>query len=163
MLDWLNREGCGNGFLSSAEGRPWNGDHSADLVCLSKQPDYLDSALMSMLAPSWHRIAERWKKPVDEEKGLGSEVWSYPLKHFVRLGNVFCVFASAAIPSLSIFGLFYVEDLLCRLAMITCFTLVFAAIVLLGFGCKRNDTFAATVAFAAVQVVFVEGVNSIKG
>lgn len=116
-----------------------------------------------MFAPLWHAINGRCRQPnVDVEKGGGGTLWWYAPKHFVRIADVFCVFMSAAIPSLSTVALFFVDSMKYRFIMISLFTLVFAAVILLGFGCGRANTFGATVAFAAVQVVFVQSVSTIQ-
>lgn len=161
VADWLARKDGGDRFLKAVEAMPWNPKYRKDLISVAPQPDKLDRFFESSLASPWHWVVGGKKRPVDAEKGLGN-LWAYPTRHFVRLANVFCVLMSASVPSASILGLYYVESMVSRLIMITFFTLAFAGIVLLGFGCRRSDTFAATVAFAAVQVVFVQGVEGIK-
>lgn len=116
---------------------------------------------MRALTPLYHLLTSRWRKPTIDEEHTGP-LWHYPYKHFVRVADIFCVFAAALVPSASVISLYYVNDMLTRLLLIIVFSFLFAGAVLMCFGCGMANTFAATVAFMAVQVVFVQGVGGIK-
>lgn len=165
LSGWLSQFYGNEGLLKGAEGKHWRSDYVSDLASVAPQPDKLDRVFMTLIAPLWHQVYGRLRKPnADIEKGSGGGggLWWYAPIHFIRVADVFCVIMSAAIPSLSILALYFVDSLKYRFIMIAFFTLVFAAVVLLGFSCGRANTFAATVAFAAVQVVFVQSVSTIQ-
>lgn len=158
---WLGGTSGHPVFLKGAALKRWWPENEPDLVSLVEGHDKLDQACAAVLAPACHAIAKHWKRPVrDEEKVLG-KVWYYPPKHFTLVADMLCVLASAAVPSASIVALLFAQTTLVRLIMIAAFTLAFAAIVTLCFGCRRAETLGATVAFGAVQVVFVESVNNL--
>lgn len=161
LRDWLSVKGGGQGFITGVEARPWQINRIKDVVSVSLQPEKLDLFFMRILMKPCHKLLRRWKKPVtDEEKALG-KLWSYEEKHFVRTADAFCVLASALVPSASMVAMCFVHDTLDRMILIITFALVFAAVVLFCFDCGRANTFGATVAFAAVQVVFIQGVDKL--
>jgi len=69
--------------------------------------------------------------------------------------DVFGSAISSIIPSISIIVLFFVEDLLKRLALVCVFSFVFSICMSLASRARRIEVFGATAAFASVQVVFV--------
>ena len=162
LRDWLISADCGQDFLSGFESRPWQLDFQSDLIPIAQQPDRLDQAVSSAIAPLWHRMARHLTKAsVDEEQGLG-KLWHYHKKHFTRMTNIFTVFVSAGVPSASIVALCWAHNMTARLIIISGLTLVLAAIVLLVFGGRRAETFGAALAFCAVEVVFLESVANIR-
>lgn len=73
-----------------------------------------------------------------------------------------CAFFSFGISTVSIVVLYYVQPMGARLALVSVFNPVFALTMMFVVGHRRGETFAATAAFAAVQVIFVGGVNVIE-
>jgi hypothetical protein len=61
------------------------------------------------------------------------------------------------LPISSIIILYFISSMAARLAIVTLFTALFALSLALVTGAKRVEIFAATSAFAAVQVVFLSG------
>lgn len=160
VRQWLGDKDGGKDFFKASEGRQWWSRFEKDLVAVSYRLDTLDRACINSLSPVFHAVAYRWKRVAgDEEKGLDNFCRWSP-KYFTRIADVLCILMSTAVPSASVIGLFYTKTMEEKLVMISTFILVFAIVILFGFGLKRSETFAATVAFAAVQVVFVESVNS---
>ena len=66
---------------------------------------------------------------------------------------------ASLLPVLSIFVLYYLERMLWRLVAITFFSLIFSVVMTFVVQGRRYDSFAATTAFAAVQVGFVGGID----
>lgn len=127
-------------------------------LCEEAPEDRLAQKL-SRLGSIWHRVYGHRRRPtLDPECGLGT-VWEYKHETFVWLANLLCVLISTVIPSASTFVLFYVNDMLYRLGLMACFIFVLAGVMMFILGSKRTEVFAATASFAAVQVVFLQGVN----
>lgn len=75
----------------------------------------------------------------------------------LRATSLIATVVASVVPVGSIVVLYHVGDLKVRLGLIATFTFMFA-LCLVGFTtAKRTDIFAATAAFAAVQVVFISG------
>jgi len=62
---------------------------------------------------------------------------------------------SALLPILSVVVLYCVKNMWVRLALVAVFTVLFSLVLSLIAPAKRIEVFAATAAFASVQVVFV--------
>ena len=162
LKDWLGRPDGGNNFLKGSEGDPWERETRGDVVSIlsSAHSDTFAQQIWSHFLPWYHKwIGWRTKPHVDEELG---KIWEYRKESFTIAGNVLCVVLSFAIPTGSIFALYYVSSMLARLLMMAGFILVFACAMMFVVGSRRGEVFAATAAFAAIQVVFVGGVNIIQ-
>jgi hypothetical protein len=70
---------------------------------------------------------------------------------------------SAVLPTASIFALYYAHNTPTRLGIIMAFSVSFSVVLALCTTAKRVEIFAASAAFASVQVVFVGGVNMLAG
>ncbi len=162
LKDWLGRPDGGNNFLKGREGDPWEDETRGDTVSLlsSAHSDTFAQQLWNHFLPRYHSwIGWRTKPHIDEELG---KVWEYRKESFTLAGNILCVVLSFAIPTGSIFTLYYVQSMLARLLVMAGFILVFACAMMFVVGSRRGEVFAATAAFAAIQVVFVGGVNIIQ-
>jgi len=99
------------------------------------------------------------KKPdLDHELGLG-RLWTYKMSWLHYLGDIICVLASSIVPVVSIQGLYWIPTTLGRLLMITGFIIIFSFLLMFIAGCRRSEVFAGTSAFAAVLVVFLQGLD----
>jgi hypothetical protein len=159
---WLGSEQGGNHFLAEAgiEGTAWDDKRLEDLLALKSQDDQLAQWLLDKLLPVYHRrIGHRLHKKVKGDD-LG-DLWHYDYGPFHFLGNVVCILLSSLLPSCCIFVLYYAERTLTRLILITCFTVIFSVVMTSVVQARRHEVFAAALALAAVQVVFVGSVNGI--
>jgi hypothetical protein len=158
---WLRNEKCGNNFLklsAHAEATAWDDTHEGDLMALNKRPDRFAAWVANDIIPTYHRLlGHRWQRRIDDDS-LGS-YYAYDDKKLVALGNVLCTILSTVIPSSSILVLYYVKSMLSRLLLIIAFSSLFSLIMGFVAQGRRHEIFAATIAFAAVQVVFVGGVT----
>ncbi|KAJ9604652.1 hypothetical protein H2200_010766 [Cladophialophora chaetospira] len=161
LRGWLQNEKCGDNFLkmsATAEATAWDANHTDDLMSLNKRPDRFAAWVANQLVPVYHRLfGHRWQKRIDDDS-LGS-YYAYDDQKMAMLGNVLCTVLSTLIPSSSILVLYYVKNMLTRLLLIIGFSSLFSFVM--GFVARghRYEIFAATLAFAAVQVVFVGGVT----
>ncbi|KEF51649.1 uncharacterized protein A1O9_12284 [Exophiala aquamarina CBS 119918] len=160
LRKWLQSPEHGAEFLESYEGDPWEPECERDLLALYDEgPGDGLARCLSKLGKFWHHVfGHRLKPETDMEAGLG-RVWEYRHRAFARSGDALCVFVSFMLPSMSTFVLFYVNDMVYRLGLMTCFLFVLAVLMMFALECRRVEVFAATATFAAVQVVFLQGVN----
>lgn len=130
---------------------------------LSEQHSRDDFAqyLSDKIVPWYHRRIGQRRKADLKKRGWGG-IWEYKDKDFVLAASLICTFLSAVTPTLSIFLLYFVQDMVARLAVITATAFLFAFLMTFVIRARRVDVFAATTAFAAVQVVFVGGTNNVS-
>lgn len=157
LAEWFRRPLCGNNFLKGVEADAWRPEHLADLVVVShssKNRDRFAQFMSDGIVPWFHKIiGQKLRSPVPESKAC--DTWEYKPSVFVFLGNVICMVLSALVPSTSIFVLCFLKSMIARLGVITAMSFVFAVIMTFIVQGRRVDVFAATTAFAAVQVVFL--------
>jgi hypothetical protein len=163
LTEWFKRPLGGNNFLRGDEADAWRPEYVHDLVVLSRSSRHRDGFAQFMsdaFLPSFHRrIGQKLKRPVPESKV--HDTWEYKQKIFVLLGNVTCTILSALVPSISIFVLSFLNSMTARLSVITAMSFLFSIIMTFIVQGRRVDVFAATTAFAAVQVVFLGGQNCV--
>lgn len=148
--------------MKSLEAGPWEPEFSSDLVVLNttEQRDTFARYLSDRIAPWYHHYIRKQDRMTTNDKG-----WcgfsEYSNESFVTIGNAICMILSSVIPTVSIFALYFVQSMMARLLVITGMSCLFSLIMTVIVQGKRVDVFAATTAFAAVQVVFVGGVTII--
>jgi hypothetical protein len=161
LRKWIDHRCGGDSFLGAIEGGPWKDPSTKDLVVLSggNQPgDRLAETLSSTIIPLYHRlIGCRLHKKVEDSDFAA--VWEYKKEALDLFGNLLCMLLSASVPTLSIFVLYFLRSVVARLAVIMIFSLLFSLLMTFVVEGRRSDVWAATTAFAAVQVVFI-GVGS---
>lgn len=160
LWEWLCSPEGGDHFLQSEiETGPWESAKLDELLTFSPQRDRLDTWLSDAVMPVYHHVLGHRTKPnVDIELGLG-RLWIYRSSWLHALGDLFCVILSSIVPVASIQGLYWIQSTLGRLFMITGTIVLFSALLMFVAGCRRSEVFAATIAFAAVLVVFLQGLN----
>jgi hypothetical protein len=161
LREWLELPHGGDFFLKGLEAEPWEPHYTADLVVLSgrqEERDHFAQYLSDKIVPWYHHyIGHRKKNPVPA-KDWG-RVWEYKDEMFVVLGNIICMTLSALVPAASIVCLYFVKSMVARLAIVSGMSLLFSLVMTVIVQGRRVDVFAATTAFAAVQVVFVGSAN----
>jgi hypothetical protein len=161
LREWLELPHGGDFFLKGLEAEPWEPHCAADLVVLSdlqEERDQFAQYLSDKIVPWYHnRIGHRTKKPVSTKDW--SEVWEYRSEIFVVLGNIICMILSALVPTASILCLYFVKSMIARLAIVSGMSFLFSFVMTVIVQGRRVEVFAATTAFAAVQVVFVGSAN----
>ncbi|TKA82585.1 hypothetical protein B0A55_01189 [Friedmanniomyces simplex] len=98
----------------------------------------------------WHRVWSRFR-PADGD--LGEYVYSE--RAMSRYMGAITMVVASALPTLSIVVLYFIQTELWRLVFIVLFSGVFAAALAIFTEARRVEVFAASVALASVQVVFV--------
>jgi hypothetical protein len=161
---WLQSERGGDNFLmdSAAEATAWNEDQSHDLIALNKRTDRFAAWVANSIMPTYHRkIGHRIHAKLDDFS-LGPRYW-FDIRTFALMGNILCTFLASILPSSSIVILYFVESMRTRLLITVAFSTLFSLVMSIVAPGRRYEIFAATTAFAAVQVVFVGGVNVVVG
>ena len=161
---WLESERGGQNFLKNcaAEGTAWDVPQSKDLMAVNKRDDRFAAWMANTIVPVYHRrLGHRIHERLDDAV-LGPRYW-YDDQRLAVVGNVICTVLSSAIPSSSIVVLYYIQNMPIRLVLIIALSTLFALVMSFVAHDRRYEVFAATTAFAAVQVVFVGGVNYVPG
>jgi hypothetical protein len=156
---WLDRPIEGTKFLKGIEARAWLPKYESDLILSTWQPGQKDSFaqfMIDQILPWYHRlIGVLCQKPTSNEDM--PDTWHYKKKSFVVLGDIICMLLSTLIPTVSILVLYSQKSNTARLIVITAMSFVCSAIMMFVVRGRRVDVFAATTAFAAVQVFFLGG------
>jgi hypothetical protein len=126
------------------------------------EKDDLAQSLSEKFLPWYHRyFGRRQKRSVNSKNDLDN-ISQYKHEVFVALGNITCMVLSSVIPTTSIFALRFAKSMVARLAVITIMSFIFSFVMMAIVRGRRVEVFAATTAFAAVQVVFVDKVSLVS-
>jgi hypothetical protein len=161
LREWLERREGAHYSIKGVEAEPWMLPNASDLVTLSKLKggDEFAQSLSDRILPWYHHyFGGRQKRRRSSDNDL-DDIWEYKQELFVALGNMICMVLSSAIPTTSIFALHFVKSTGARLAVITAMSFIFSFVMMVIVRGRRVEVFAATTAFAAVQVVFVDKFN----
>lgn len=123
--------------------------HSSDLIAINGSSSDYDEAtfwLANKFIPNWHE--KFWSR-------RHAGIQAYPQSYLYRFTSVVATLLSSLLPVVSIVVLYLVHSMPARLGIIAAFTAGFSVVLSIITSASRIDNFAATAAFAAVQVVFV--------
>lgn len=127
-------------------------------MAVNRRTDRFAAWVGNTLIPVYHRkLGHRIHQKKDDDI-LGPRYF-YNDGLFVAIGNIACTVLSSIIPSTSIVILYYIQNMLVRLLVIVALSALFSLTMSFAAQGHRYEVFAATTAFAAVQVVFVGGAN----
>lgn len=170
--EWIAMPECGDHFLRTHEARVFE---SPDLVSLHQKPqDPFTTWISERITPSFHSLVGHFFKVCslkscrgyrssvanffkqktvegDEENGLVH----YKDSTLSGITRILTILVSSLLPSASIFILYFVDSLIDRLGVIMGFSVLFSISLAVFTSARRVEIFAATAAFASVQVVFV--------
>ncbi|KAL5337872.1 hypothetical protein BJX70DRAFT_399145 [Aspergillus crustosus] len=151
--DWIKSKA----FCSMAvERNQWfgaKGENTEDLIALRGRYDNVDSLTrwaFRVAIPVWHRYMGNGKGG-DLETGT---VY-YDDEKIIRATRVTSTITSSVIPASSMLVLYLVNDMIWRLVIIILYNIGFSIIIGLLAKARRVEVFAASTAFAAVQVAFI--------
>ncbi|KAH7355248.1 hypothetical protein BKA65DRAFT_549316 [Rhexocercosporidium sp. MPI-PUGE-AT-0058] len=99
----------------------------------------------------------------NEEIDLESNMFLYRDSHIYRIATILGTLLSSLIPIAAIIILSFVKNMTARLGIVSAFTAIFSVSLSLVTEGKRVEIFAATAAFASVQVVFIGSTNWNQG
>ncbi|EDN91968.1 predicted protein [Sclerotinia sclerotiorum 1980 UF-70] len=109
------------------------------------------------LTAIYHIFRMRCRRRQADEESL---IYVYNEKIVIRIADMIGSAIASSLPVLAVVVLYSVHEMLARLGIIALFTVVFALALVVTTKAKRVDIFAATAAFASVQVVFVGSTSS---
>jgi len=114
---------------------------------------WIDSHLLRLYH---NKIGHRLHDPISlAEASVQLPIIHYSDSKLAAAVNAISTILSSLLPTMSIFALYFIQSQLARMAAIVAFSLLFSIVLSIIAKAKRIDCFAATTAFAAVQVVFV--------
>ncbi|KAL9115130.1 MAG: hypothetical protein Q9227_000924 [Pyrenula ochraceoflavens] len=163
LWNFLHGPDTGGNWLQHPESSIWATDPTTgkaiapDLVALSSPPfptDPFTTWFFQRFHPWLHSHLPSFLLPATSPDG-SYEYSDASLNRFVN--NVITVISSL-LPTASIFALYYIRSTTWRLVFILGFGVVFSGALAVFTGARRVEVFAAAVALASVQVVFV-GIN----
>ncbi|KAL4973020.1 hypothetical protein BDW66DRAFT_162447 [Aspergillus desertorum] len=129
-----------------------NGDEKGDLVALSgryENVDLLTKWVFRVVIPLYDRIIVYFRQLIGTKKvGLYDE-------KIIRATRLTSTITSSVIPASSMLVLYLVSNMITRLIIIVVYNIGFSIILGLLAKARRVEVFAASTAFAAVQVAFI--------
>ncbi|PMD67067.1 uncharacterized protein K444DRAFT_689534 [Hyaloscypha bicolor E] len=169
LREWIESPhlGGGCGFLGRdlggfAQEAAYDPKHVGDLVMLSEElgeDDMLTSFISGPLLRLFHTFWQRYKVRPENRSSL----YYYSDEHVNGVINIIGTVASSLTPMISIIVLYVIQSTRIRLGLVCVFTLLFSLVLALATKARRIEIFAATAAFASVQVVFVGSVGNSSG
>jgi len=143
-------------FLPLPETNAWNED--SDLVALSRRKtdgDVFTRWITEPVVPRFHKLLGHRFESRDEDTSL----FDYRDFKFNCAAHRISIILFSLLPPASMFALYYVHRTPIRLGLIMIFSVMLTACLVIFTSARRVEIFAATVALASVQVVFI-GTNS---
>ncbi|KAH6664981.1 hypothetical protein B0J14DRAFT_661091 [Halenospora varia] len=157
LTDWLRRPSMGNSFLKDREQTIWQAQNAPDLVTLfshTQEKDGFTTLMSGVMLDIYHRI---WGHRRKQTYNLDHEgkITAYDEKRLERIASILCGVIASLLPILAILALYFVKRMLLRIGLTIIFTAVFSLTISLFTETSKVNVFAATAAFAAVEVVFI--------
>ncbi|KAH6651683.1 hypothetical protein BKA67DRAFT_537543 [Truncatella angustata] len=156
---WLARPDMGNFPLLGLDQECYTEKHDADLVALTSRPapDVFSRWFTYCVVPWWHHVVgEKFKNPVED--GLDEGVYRYENSILAATVRVITTVLASLFPVCSVTALYFIESNSVRLASVIVASGFFALALALMTNARMIEVFAATSAYAAVNVVFLTNV-----
>ncbi|KUJ17056.1 uncharacterized protein LY89DRAFT_718744 [Mollisia scopiformis] len=176
LHDWIGSPamGGGCGFLGRDLGgyeqlSVYEDLHQSDLAILSDahgEDDLFTRFVTGPLLTLYHWILKRRRNPLaidPENPPVGdnrSNLHHYDDRRIEMVTNILGTVFSSFAPLLSIVVLSFVSNAKARLGLVCAFTILFTCCLAVATKARRVEIFAASAAFASVQVVFIGSSNS---
>ncbi|KAI9880356.1 MAG: hypothetical protein M1830_003967 [Pleopsidium flavum] len=161
LRKWLTGSKMGGCFLSGREQQVWDQAYEADLISLRKshpEKDVLSRWLTGTFVGCFHRsLGHHFKRPIPHDVESGIANYDNTL---LAVADLVGTVISSLLPISSIMVLYFVKNMLMRLTVVAGFTALFSITLAIVTKARRIEVFAATAAFASVQVVFVGTANN---
>jgi hypothetical protein len=160
LREVLDISGGHRGFPRDLENTIWSEENESDLTSLTDRYPKMDVCsrwIHSQLLRWYHnKLGHRLHDPISlAETGVQLPIINYSDDKLIATVDAISTILSSLLPAMSIVGLYFIPHQLARIASIVAFCLLFSVVLTLITNTRRIDCFAATAAFAAVQVVFV--------
>ncbi|KAL9081586.1 MAG: hypothetical protein Q9159_007234 [Coniocarpon cinnabarinum] len=159
LKDWLRSPTEGNQFLTDREADIYQNSNQEDLITLAppdKQQDPFTSFIEGRLLDAYHLI---W----GHRRGIGisnTTFRDYGKARLERLSRSISAVVASLLPTLAILILYFIQRMLVRIGLVIVFTSMFSLALAFFTAGSTAEIFAATAAFAAVEVVFIGSTNT---
>ncbi|KAK3367584.1 hypothetical protein B0H63DRAFT_455673 [Podospora didyma] len=149
LRSWFVRPGMGNIPIIGADRKAWDPPTEEDLVAIKPRltPDHISRWFSNTVFPFYHRDPEN--------ADLGEGIYSYQEPRLVTLVDITVTVVAAVLPLLSTVVLYFLQTNPVKLGATVAFSSIFALALAIMTNARRVEVFAATAAFAAVNVVFL--------
>ncbi|KAL2831693.1 hypothetical protein BDW59DRAFT_157659 [Aspergillus cavernicola] len=152
-------------FWTTEECGQWFGadEHAKDLITLFgryENVDPLTKWVYRVYIPFWHQHVSRYyHRLTGSTKSVAADIEAgavyYSDEKIVRATRITSTIVSSVIPASSMIALYFVNDMITRLVIIVIYNVAFSVMISLMAKARRVEVFAASIAFAAVQVSFI--------
>ncbi|ORY62310.1 uncharacterized protein BCR38DRAFT_525336 [Pseudomassariella vexata] len=156
LRSWFERPGMGNFPLLGIDKASWEAQYEDDLVALKPRAtsDPFSRWFCERIVPSFHHVlGEKFKEPVREAIGTG--IYNYAESSLISTVQILTTVVASLLPLCSVVTLYITESNNMRLGMIVVFSACFSLALATMTNARTVEVFAATAAFAAVNVVFL--------
>ncbi|KFY10220.1 hypothetical protein V491_07756, partial [Pseudogymnoascus sp. VKM F-3775] len=161
LRSWFRRPGMGSFPLLGIDGNSWDVEYEDDLVAIKARtaPDMFSKWFTETLVPIYHHLlGERFKKPINDEAGEG--IYHYNESVLKATLSTLTTVVASVLPICSVLVQYFVESNSLRLGLIIIFSALFSLALAVMTSARKVEIFAATSAFAAVNVVFLTNNDS---
>ncbi|KAF2195699.1 hypothetical protein K469DRAFT_649806 [Zopfia rhizophila CBS 207.26] len=156
LRSWFQRPTMGSFPLLGLDRAAWDAENEGDLVALNARqaPDLFTRWFADKVIPKYHDIVgEKIKRPVSEEFGTG--IFKYEESTLATIARLATTVVASVLPLCSVVILYIVRDNVLRLGVILILSACFSLALTLMTNARKIEVFAATSAFAAVNVVYL--------
>ncbi|KAK1450401.1 hypothetical protein CMEL01_07737 [Colletotrichum melonis] len=188
LATWLRKPKGGNGFLdmTGIEAMTWNRANQDDTFNIGGPAvgtDRFTKFMNGKVVNLYHRVIGQHSTvsihftqtfpscsvrsiqtnihtEKSSEKLRPDDTRAYNEEKISRFSDIILATLSAALPTLAILALYFVQNMLHRIGLVIVLTMIFSVLFALLTGAKKAEIFAATAAFAAVEVVYIGSVAS---
>ncbi|ORY69692.1 uncharacterized protein BCR38DRAFT_520613 [Pseudomassariella vexata] len=148
----------------------YGSQHGKDLVLLDAREDDNDALFRYIVRPMFWFVHYFWKakkKPMTKDLESGAEgegekmtrLYHYMPHQFEVANRVVGALTGASLPVVSMVILYKFGDMNTKVALVCVFTIIFCLLLSIMSKARRIEVFAATAAFASVQVVWISQSN----
>ncbi|MCJ1284632.1 hypothetical protein MMC26_003967 [Xylographa opegraphella] len=158
LKKWMNRPSQGRIRLVGLDSDVWDNPDTRDIITIdhSQAAGPFSSWVANVLVWKYHAlIGHYFKKPNPAEAEYCANTVHYSEKGILKVATLVAMSFSSILPIAAISALYCVDSMPIRIVMTAAFTVCFTICLGLLSEAKSVDIFAATTAFAAVQVVFI--------
>ncbi|KAK4198764.1 hypothetical protein QBC40DRAFT_266499 [Triangularia verruculosa] len=159
LRQWIRGAGNGNYPIHGPDQFAWDDKFERDLMAIKPRVplDRLSRWVNDTIFPWFHRFCGmKLRDPESSNKDLGTGIYVYRESHLQIIIETFVTVVAALLPVLSIVVLYFLGDNnKFKFIALVIFSAIFALALAIMTKAKRIEVFAATAAFAALNVVFL--------
>ncbi|KAH8660568.1 hypothetical protein BX600DRAFT_514160 [Xylariales sp. PMI_506] len=163
LRGWMIRPSMGNFALLGLDRDSYSLEHTRDLIAMNSRPgsDLFSRWFTDRFIPKYHQfIGHTFKSTTSEDLGCG--LYDYQESLLSCILRVGITVIASMLPICSVVVLYFAQNALLRLGIVVIASGLFALALALMTYARAIEVFAATSAFAAVNVVFLTSQGSIN-